>query len=106
MTNKKKYILKPGKHQFAPKSPAVHTDENLTDAEAEWYLDRYPHIKSLFIRCRQPFQSSTAQGNPPSESVKSPAEIGVITNNQIGEISQKETGVTKENNNEDLSATN
>jgi hypothetical protein len=47
MTNKK-YILKPGKHQFAPGSHAVHDNDNLSDAEAEWYLERYPHIKSLF----------------------------------------------------------
>ena len=44
----KKYILKPGKHQFAPGSAAVHSNENMSDAEAEWYLERYPHIVSLF----------------------------------------------------------
>jgi len=44
----KKYILKPGKHQFAPGSAAVHSNENMSDAEAEWYLERYPHIISLF----------------------------------------------------------
>jgi hypothetical protein len=52
MTNdtmtKKKYILKPGKHQFAPGSPAIHTNDNLSDEEAEWYLDKYPHIAILF----------------------------------------------------------
>jgi len=51
MTNdtlKKKYILKPGLHQFAPGSAAVHSNENLSDEEAEWYLQRYPHIASLF----------------------------------------------------------
>lgn len=46
--NKKKYILKPGKHQFAPGSAAVHDNETLTDKEAAWYIKRYPHIKSLF----------------------------------------------------------
>ena len=44
----KKYILKPGKHQFAPGSHAVHENDNLSDEEAEWYLERYPHITSLF----------------------------------------------------------
>lgn len=44
----KKYTLKPGIHQFAPGSPPTHTNENLTDEEAEWYLKRYPHIKTLF----------------------------------------------------------
>lgn len=45
----KNYKLKPGKHQFAPGSHAMHHNDNLTDAEAKWYLDRYPHIASLFI---------------------------------------------------------
>ncbi|MET3980917.1 hypothetical protein ABIB62_004054 [Mucilaginibacter sp. UYP25] len=45
----KKYILKPGRHQFAPGSAAVHSSDNLTDEEAEWYLQRYPHIAGLFI---------------------------------------------------------
>ncbi len=47
MTNKK-YVLKPGKHQFAPGSHAEHDNDNLSDAEAEWYLARYPHIAQLF----------------------------------------------------------
>ena len=44
----KKYILKPGNHQFAPCEHARHSNATITDAEAEWYLKRYPHIKSLF----------------------------------------------------------
>jgi len=44
----KKYKLKPGRHQFAPRSPAIHTNDNFSDEEAEWYLERYPHIASLF----------------------------------------------------------
>ncbi|WP_158989326.1 hypothetical protein [Mucilaginibacter sp. L196] len=49
MTNiKKKYILKPGKHQFAPGSAAIHHNDNLSDTEAEWYLEKYPHIVMLF----------------------------------------------------------
>jgi len=44
----KKYTLKPGLHQFAPGSPAVHSNDNLTDEEAEWYLEQYPHIAALF----------------------------------------------------------
>ena len=46
----KKYILKPGRHQFAPGSHAVHNNDNLSDEEAEWYLERYPHITRLFVR--------------------------------------------------------
>ncbi|MFD2870854.1 hypothetical protein ACFS5N_00150 [Mucilaginibacter ximonensis] len=45
---KKKYILKPGKHQFAPGSAAMHENDSLTDKEAAWYIKRYPHIKTLF----------------------------------------------------------
>jgi hypothetical protein len=48
LTTMKKYTLKPGKHQFAPNSPPVHSNDNLSDEEAEWYLERYPHIKELF----------------------------------------------------------
>lgn len=44
----KQYILKPGKHQFARGSPAIHDNDNLSDAEAKWYLEKFPHIKSLF----------------------------------------------------------
>jgi hypothetical protein len=44
----KQYILKPGKHQFAPGSPAIHDNDNLCDEEAKWYLEKFPHIKSLF----------------------------------------------------------
>jgi hypothetical protein len=46
----KKYTLKPGKHQFAPRSPASHENANLSDEEAEWYLQRYPHIARLFLK--------------------------------------------------------
>lgn len=41
-------MLKQGNHQFIPGSPAVHNNDNLTDQEAEWYLERYPHIAALF----------------------------------------------------------
>lgn len=45
----KKHTLKPGKHQFAPGEYARHHNDHLTDAEAEWYLARYPHIIKLFV---------------------------------------------------------
>jgi hypothetical protein len=45
----KKYVLKPGNHQFAPGSPAIHHNNNLSDAEAAWYLEKYPHITKLFV---------------------------------------------------------
>jgi hypothetical protein len=44
----KKFKLKPGLHQFAPNSQAVHHNDNLSDEEAGWYLDKYPHIAALF----------------------------------------------------------
>ena len=44
----KRYKLKPGKHQFAPGSHAVHDNNSLIDQDAEWYLERYPHIAALF----------------------------------------------------------
>lgn len=77
-------------HQFAPKPPPVHSNENLTDEEAEWYLEKYPHIKSLFEPGSKPVKSKTL-------SVESKDEIGVI---------QPEIGVITTNNNEDLPATN
>ena len=46
MTNR--YKLKPGKHQFAPGSHAVHDNDSLIDDDAAWYLERYPHIAALF----------------------------------------------------------
>jgi hypothetical protein len=49
----KKYILKPGKHQFAPGSHAVHDNDNLSDDEARWYLEKYPHIAQLFEKNRK-----------------------------------------------------
>jgi hypothetical protein len=47
--NFKKYTLKPGRHQFAPGSHAIHNNDNLSDEEAAWYLERYPHIAAMFI---------------------------------------------------------
>ncbi|QEM04876.1 hypothetical protein DIU31_015645 [Mucilaginibacter rubeus] len=58
----KKYILKPGFHQFVPGSAAIHCNENLSDEEAEWYLQRYPHIEALFAP-RPPEGGGTVQAN-------------------------------------------
>jgi len=44
----KKFILKPGNHQFVPGSHAMHNNQNLTDDDAAWYLKAYPHIANLF----------------------------------------------------------
>jgi len=85
----KKYILKPGKHQFAPGSHPAHHNDNLTDPEAEWYLERYPHIATLFEQTPEPeSKESTQTESSKKQSVKS---------------TQKSV---QSNNNEDLSTTN
>jgi hypothetical protein len=84
--NKKKYTLKPGMHQFAPGSPATHQNNNLSDAEAEWYIEKYPHIKDLFeITSNE------------SESVESSNQSVESTNQSVQ---------SQVNYNEDLSTTN
>lgn len=60
----RKYILKPGKHQFAPGSHAEHDNDNLSDAEAEWYLERYPHIVSLFVERLESCEVEALQAKP------------------------------------------
>jgi hypothetical protein len=81
MTNKKKYTLKPGKHQFAPGSAATHHNNNLSDAEAEWYIEKYPHIAILF----EPTHSTTDR-----EIVDMQPEIKELNDNQIQPGSQAE----------------
>jgi hypothetical protein len=101
MTNdtmtKKKYILKPGKHQFAPKSPPIHHNDNLTDEEAEWYLEKYPHIRLLFTEAPESveFKNKSLQ-SPQQESVES----------QTKSVESQNQKSVKSNNNEDLSTTN
>ena len=78
MTNKK-HTLKPGKHQFAPNSPAIHHNDNLTDAEAEWYIQKYPHIQSLFTTHLPEREVHLSQAEPmntetnPSEHLTPPS---------------------------------
>lgn len=45
----RKYKLKPGLHSFAPGGPAVHCNENTSDAGIDFYLSKYPFIKHLLI---------------------------------------------------------
>jgi len=77
MMNSKKYTLKPGKHQFAPGSPAEHDNDNLSDEEAAWYLKAYPHIVSLFVErlesCK--VEKLEAKASPRQRSRKSTAGI-------------------------------
>ena len=88
MTNtKKKYTLKPGNHQFAPGSAAIHHNDNLSDAEAEWYIEKYPHIKDLFeISSAEPLEKKSMES--PDQSVESQSKS------------------VKSNQNEDLFTTN
>ena len=73
---KKKYILKPGKHQFAPSSSATHHNDNISDAEAEWYIEKYPHIKDLFEISPTDKLTTISSANEsveyPDQSVQSP----------------------------------
>ncbi|GGH03750.1 hypothetical protein [Mucilaginibacter phyllosphaerae] len=66
----KKYILKPGLHQFAPNSAAVHSNDTITDKEAEWYLQRYPHIAGLFVQSPQDEQSEITEDEKPDAKIK------------------------------------
>ena len=90
MTTKKKYILKPGNHQFAPGAPAVHHNNNLSDEEAEWYLERYPHITQLFIQQQgkeEIIQTQETQQKDTSDLLTPPSGgWGVTSGSMEGEV--------------------
>lgn len=96
----KKYILKPGRHQFAAGAPAEHTNDNLTDEEAEWYLERYPHIAALFEQAAEERTSGTKipidtneyfkLENDPFESVQS-TKIGETERSDLMSTAEKPT---------------
>jgi len=85
----KKYILKPGKHQFAPGSYAAHDNENLTDEEAEWYLEKYPHIARLFVEKLECCKVEMLK-NVSSESIKNQVTAGFETEIKPAEPDQQE----------------
>jgi hypothetical protein len=94
---KKKYILKPGKHQFAPGSAATHHNDNLSDAEAKWYIEKHPHIKGLF------------ETSPTDNPVIKPSESECVESQQQSvqsESVQSPNKSVQSNPNEDLSTTN
>ncbi|BAU52970.1 hypothetical protein [Mucilaginibacter gotjawali] len=74
----KKYTLKPGKHQFASGSPAIHDNDNLSDEEAEWYLEKYPHIAGLFVErlesCKVEMLENVSSENIKKETETTPSE--------------------------------
>jgi len=82
----KKYKLKPGRHQFAPRSPAIHTNDNLSDEEAEWYLQKYPHLTALFetVPTEEIFPAE-----PDEKSVKS-QQIGVTERSDLMNAAEKQ----------------
>jgi hypothetical protein len=76
MKTTKKYILKPGKHQFTPGAPAVHTNDNLTDDEAEWYIEKFPRIINLFEKTgiNEPALTNQALISPDNGDTEASAE--------------------------------
>jgi hypothetical protein len=82
----KKYKLKPGRHQFAPRSPAIHTNDNLTDEDAEWYMQKYPHIASLFELIPT---EEIRPAEPDEKSVQS-QKIGVTERSDLMNAAEKQ----------------
>ncbi|MEN0056981.1 MAG: hypothetical protein AAGC65_25100 [Mucilaginibacter sp.] len=80
----KKYILKPGSHQFAPGSAAMHNNDNTTDEEAAWYLQKYPHIASLFLITTA--QSTSTTDQPKKTKLLSRKAKTVMPKNQEASI--------------------
>lgn len=93
----RKYILKPGRHQFAPGSHAAHENENLSDEEAEWYLKQYPHIAALFEAVPDDNQSATDNEKTACRvSVREPADTNIlIIPTPFGEINEIENESVK-----------
>ncbi|MEB0262661.1 MULTISPECIES: hypothetical protein [unclassified Mucilaginibacter] len=82
----KKYILKPGVHQFAPNSAAVHSNDTLTDEEAEWYLQRYPHIAGLFAQSPEDGKSESPEEEKPNAKAKRKRISKSVESSKISEI--------------------
>lgn len=49
----RKYLLKPGNHQFVTGEGAYHNNENTSDAVLAAYLKAYPYISQLFEKIPQ-----------------------------------------------------
>jgi hypothetical protein len=81
MDLKKKYNLKPGRHQFVPGSAAIHHNGNLTDDEAEWYIERYPHIITLFDVSTEEVEKQEAMSV--NKSVQSQLPSITVLNSEI-----------------------
>lgn len=46
----RKYLLKPGNHQFVSGGEAIHNNENTNDTILAAYLKAYPYIRPLFLK--------------------------------------------------------
>jgi hypothetical protein len=77
-TMTKKYILKPGKHQFVPGSYPVHDNNNLSDEEAGWYLEKYPHIAALFIESPKVKEQKSGEVMPGEQCYEGTAYQSII----------------------------
>ena len=84
----KQYILKPGRHQFAPGSPAIHHNDNLTDEEAKWYLKKYPHIKSLFEVLPESIADIQQTVKHVKRKRRTAEKVNIEAESQIAEISE------------------
>lgn len=91
---KRKYILKPGRHQFAPGSPPVHTHDNLSDKEVEWYLEKYPHIAALIERNGEEVDEESGLQAGPTEPINNSKPSGEINkqNEIVRHASVKSSG--------------
>jgi hypothetical protein len=95
----KKHILKPGRHQFAPGSYAIHHNDDLSDEEAEWYLQKYPHIASMFAVIPKDKDSE--------EEIKMDDKACRVSDEEVSPpLVQSEQQSVKSQNNEDLFTTN
>jgi len=86
----KKYILKPGKHQFVPGSHAAHDNENLTDEEVEWYLEKYPHITGLFVDKLESCKVENVSSARIKRQIKEGSEIEATPSEADGKLYQPE----------------
>jgi hypothetical protein len=100
---KKKFILKPGNHQFIPGSHPIHNNENLDDEEAQWYLKAYPHIANLFERI--PNHEELIELKMQSD-VESLAQLQSVQSRNQSVKSEQKSVKSQNQTNEDLPTTN
>ena len=102
--NSKKFILKPGNHQFIPGSHAIHNNNNLDDEEADRYLRAYPHIANLFERI--PCKDELTEFRMLCDMKLANHGASMQSQTLIGEIAVKSVKLNQSHNNEDLPTPN